>query len=204
MIILHTTVNHSRLICQLNVFRKIEISQHHLFLSVKILYSPDNSVQPWNAKDEQGFWDSNWTLICNAPFQWRYSERDDVSNHRHLSCLLNCLFGRRSLKTPTLRVTGLCEGNSLETGGFPSQRPSNSENVFIQRVSCQKGATLRMADRALLAGYPRFDDVIIAPMSTLVVLLWLAMSWLSSSIGIWIHPKFPVRLNQTASIYSVI
>ena len=30
-----------------------------------------------------------------------------------------------------LRVIGLCEGNSLLTGEFPSQRVSNAENVYI-------------------------------------------------------------------------
>ena len=46
-------------------------------------------------------------------------------------CLLNRLFGRRSKKTPKLRVTGLCAGNSPGTGGFPPQKASNAENVFI-------------------------------------------------------------------------
>ena len=45
--------------------------------------------------------------------------------------LLNRLFGRRSKKTPKLRVTGLCEGNSPVTGEFPSQMASNAENVSI-------------------------------------------------------------------------
>ena len=30
-----------------------------------------------------------------------------------------------------IRVTGLCEGNPLVTGGFPSQRASNAKNVPI-------------------------------------------------------------------------
>ena len=38
--------------------------------------------------------------------------RDGVSNHRCLDCLRNRLFRHRSKKTPKLRVTGLCEGNS--------------------------------------------------------------------------------------------
>ena len=38
---------------------------------------------------------------------------------------------RRSKKTPKLRVTGLCEGNSPVTGEFPAQRASNAENVSI-------------------------------------------------------------------------
>ena len=51
--------------------------------------------------------------------------------HRHVDGLLNCLFRRRSKKTPKLRVTGLCEGISPIIGEFPSQRASNSENISI-------------------------------------------------------------------------
>ena len=45
-------------------------------------------------------------------------------------CSIVCL-RRRSKKTSKLRVTGLCEENPLVTGGFPSQRASNAENVPI-------------------------------------------------------------------------
>ena len=38
---------------------------------------------------------------------------------------------RRSKKTSKLRVTGLCAGNSPETGEFPAQRASNAENGSI-------------------------------------------------------------------------
>ena len=38
---------------------------------------------------------------------------------------------RKSKKTSKLRVTGLCVGNSPETGEFPAQRASNAENVSI-------------------------------------------------------------------------
>ena len=37
----------------------------------------------------------------------------------------------RSKKTSKLRVTGLCEGNSLVTGEFPVQRTNNVENASI-------------------------------------------------------------------------
>ena len=63
--------------------------------------------------------------------QWRHNERDGVSNHIRLHCLLNRLFRRRSKKTSKLRVTGLREGNPPVTGGLPSQRACNAENVFI-------------------------------------------------------------------------
>ena len=41
------------------------------------------------------------------------------------------LLRHRSKKTPQLRVTGLCEGNSPMAGEFPAQRSSNAENVSI-------------------------------------------------------------------------
>ena len=75
---------------------------------------------------------SAWKIF-NARFalQWHHNERDGVSNHQRRNCLLNRLFGRRSKKTSKLRVTGLCEGNSPETGEFPAQKASNAENGSI-------------------------------------------------------------------------
>ena len=61
--------------------------------------------------------------------QWCHNEHDAVSNHRHPDCLLNRLL--RDKKTSKLQVTGLCEGNPPMTGGFPLQRASNVENVYI-------------------------------------------------------------------------
>ena len=40
--------------------------------------------------------------------QWRQNGSDSVPNHQPRDCLLNRLFRRRSKKTSTLRVTGLC------------------------------------------------------------------------------------------------
>ena len=65
------------------------------------------------------------------PLQWRHNGRDSVSNHQPYDCLLNDLFKRRSKKTSKLRVTGLCAGNSPDTGEFPAQMTSNAENVSI-------------------------------------------------------------------------
>ena len=41
------------------------------------------------------------------------------------------LFGYRSKKISKLNVTGLCEGNPPVATGFPSQRTSDAENVFV-------------------------------------------------------------------------
>ena len=46
------------------------------------------------------------------PLQWRHNGFDGLPNHQPHDCLLNHLFRRRSKKTPKLRVTGLCAGNS--------------------------------------------------------------------------------------------
>ena len=62
---------------------------------------------------------------------WRHHRRDGVPIHHPQDCLLHRLFKRTSKKTPKLRVTGLCEGNSPVTGEFPAQRASNAENVSI-------------------------------------------------------------------------
>ena len=66
-------------------------------------------------------WDS-------VTLQWRHNERDGVSNHRRLLCLLCRLF--RQIKE-NIKAPRVCEGNPPMTGGFPSQRASNTENVFI-------------------------------------------------------------------------
>ena len=65
------------------------------------------------------------------PLQWRHKGRDGVSNPQPHDCLLNRLFRHRSNKTPKLRVTGLCAGNSSGNGEFPAQMASNAENVSI-------------------------------------------------------------------------
>ena len=67
----------------------------------------------------------------DSSLQWRHNDHDGVSNYQPHNCLLNRLFRHRSKKTSKLRVTGLCAGNSPETGEFPAQRASNAENASI-------------------------------------------------------------------------
>ena len=62
--------------------------------------------------------------ILGNTLQLRHDGRDGVSNHQPRDSLLICLFRRRSKKTPKLRVTGLCAGNSPVTGEFPAQMAS--------------------------------------------------------------------------------
>ena len=83
---------------------------------------------------------NHWITIRHHTLQWRNNERDGVSNHRRLDCLLNRLFRCRSKKTS--KLTGLCEGNSPATGEFPA---------VTDEFSAQKPVTRNM--------FP-FDDVI--------------------------------------------
>ena len=65
------------------------------------------------------------------PLLWRHNGVNGISNHQPHNCLLNHSFKRRSKKTSKLRITGLCEGHSLETCECPAQTASNTENVSI-------------------------------------------------------------------------
>ena len=62
---------------------------------------------------------------------WRHNGHISISNHQSHDCLLKRLFRHRSKKTSKLHVIGLCVGNSLGTGEFPTQMASNVENVSI-------------------------------------------------------------------------
>ena len=88
-------------------------------------YTPHFSVH--------GIWLFIQCLSCSKSYtlQSRHNGHDSVSNHQHHDCLLNRLFRRRSKKTPKLRVTGLCAGNSPGTGEFHAQMVSNAEDVSI-------------------------------------------------------------------------
>ena len=69
--------------------------------------------------------------VCYS-LQWRNNGRDSITNQQPYDYFLNRLFRRRSKKTSKLRVTGLCAGNSPETGEFPAQMARNAENVSIR------------------------------------------------------------------------
>ena len=67
---------------------------------------------------------------CSS-LQWRHNECDGVSNTSLTIVCWTAYSRRRSKKTPTLSITGLCEGNSPVTGEFPAQWACNAGNVSI-------------------------------------------------------------------------
>ena len=94
----------------------------------------DHSMETWICVG----WNNLSTHICIGEavdvwesLRWRHNGCDSVSNHQPRECLLRRLIRRTSKKTSKLRVTGLCAGNSPETGEFPAQMASNAENVSI-------------------------------------------------------------------------
>ena len=70
-------------------------------------------------------------MLVSYTLEWLYNEHNGVSNHRLYDCLFNSLLRLSSKKTSKTCVTGLCNGNPPVTGGFPSQRACNAENVSI-------------------------------------------------------------------------
>ena len=63
-------------------------------------------------------------IYCN-------DESDGVSNHQPHDSWTNRLFNAQIKENSKLRITGLCEGNSLMTGEFTAQRASNADDVSI-------------------------------------------------------------------------
>ena len=72
-----------------------------------------------------------WIAFIFVTSRWRHNGHDGIWNHQPHACLVNGLFRRRSKKTSKLRINGLCEGNSPETGEFSAQMASYAENVSI-------------------------------------------------------------------------
>ena len=71
------------------------------------------------------------SLHSLSSLHWHHNGQDIISNDQPHDCLPNRFFRRRSKKVSKLHVSGLCAGNSPETGEFPAQMASNAENVSI-------------------------------------------------------------------------
>ena len=87
-------------------------------------------------EDKEGWsigmkWNVIHPYLWHKTLQWRHNKPDGVSNHQPHNSLPNRLFGHRSKKASKLRVIGLGEGNSPETGEFLAQKASNAEIVSI-------------------------------------------------------------------------
>ena len=86
-------------------------------------------VMPWRQMGDMPLPEPMMTHFINVStcvIQW-------VKKHLHyLSMICGWFdFVKAQIKISKLRVAGLCEGNSLVTGEFPTRRASNAENVSI-------------------------------------------------------------------------
>ena len=71
-------------------------------------------------------------LLCTL--QWRHNGRDGVSNHRHIDCLLNRLFGRRSKKTSSSELLAFVRGIHRWPGNSPHKGPATRKMLPFDDV----------------------------------------------------------------------
>ena len=117
----------------------------------------------------------------NLPLQWRQNGRYGVSNHQPHDCLLTRLFRRRSKKTSTFCITGLCAANSTLTGELLTQMTSNGENVAIRYETHMAFCKIEICVHV--------DSVVIFPQSYLLsspLMIQQAISSWNIAIGEWI------------------
>ena len=135
--------------------------------------------------------------------QWRHNDRDGVSNHQPHYCLLNHLFRLSWKKTSKLRITGLCEGNSLGTGEFPAQRASNVENVSIwwcrhvAYILLVRSQSIMQQRHGGVSGWPHPEDrAHTAPGTVFLTTLW---PWLKM-LGTSRHHSIEASLHASVAI----
>ena len=127
-------VNYNRIL-QCSLFELIRDIQY--FLLVGMLwggyteYFEENYHITIKLQCNNGIFPILYIYVLLIPLQWHHNECNGISYHWRLDCLLNRLFRPRSKKKSKLCIIGLCEGNSLVTSEFPTQRASNVENVSI-------------------------------------------------------------------------
>ena len=103
-------------------FRQCQWNNPAIYGSMNHLIPLKLIIQPNKEKSQTKLYAYFMGCTSTIPLLLRHNERDSVSNHQRLYCLLNRLFRRRSKKTSKLRVTCHCAGNSPVTGEFPAQR----------------------------------------------------------------------------------
>ena len=78
----------------------------------------------------QYFCDITWASLY-FPITVTSHNLHGVSNHRPFVCLFSGLLRLTRKKNFKDALLALCEGNPPVTGGFPSERASNAESIFI-------------------------------------------------------------------------
>ena len=84
-------------------------------------------LMPWHPLDARS--SATITLTCIHYSNVKWAPRH--LNSPAFDCLFSSLSKHTSKIKPKLHIIGLCEGNPPVTGGFPSHRASNSENISI-------------------------------------------------------------------------
>ena len=127
---------HLMLMCLMSLGNPVFVQKLVLANDKEVIKTLDYSTPPpphplCRISPKMDFNACHGTIMVKGPLQWSHNGHDSVSNPHPRNYLLNLLFRRRSKKTSTLRVTGICAGNSPRTCGFPTQMGSHVENVSI-------------------------------------------------------------------------
>ena len=80
-------------------------------------------IGDWNQNTTVFIQENTFDYVCCKTLQWRHNERDGVSNHQRLDCLLNRLFRPRSKKTSKLRSLAFVRGIHRWPMGSPHKGP---------------------------------------------------------------------------------
>ena len=83
--------------------------------------------------------------------------------------LLNRLFRQRSNKTPKLRITDLCAGNSPVTDEFPNKRPVTREKINLMTSSWWKMMAIFVTIRSILKQF--------WPIFSTYIWLYISLRW---------------------------
>ena len=133
-------------------------------LIVKCHWSNTGRYRWVSARRYSSAWAMGLRLFCtntliygwNRPSTWpqqntwecRHNERDGVSNHQRLHCLLNRLFRSRSKKTSKMLVTGLCDGNHQWAVDSPHEGPVTRKMLPFDDVIMTKYETVSICQGA--------------------------------------------------------
>ena len=134
-VLTHSGLNKLANICRLSTAMK-EISR--IFINISLKISPKDPIDNKSTLVQVMTWCQTSSKLLPNPVKTQpyifitkpetlqrcHNESDGISNHWHLSCLLSCLFGRRSKRASKLRVTGLCVRRSHRWPmNFPHKGP---------------------------------------------------------------------------------
>ena len=126
-----------------------------------------------------------------STLQWCHNERNGVSNHWHLDCLLNCLFRCRSKKTQSSVSLAFVRGIHQWPVNSPHKGPVRRKMLPFDKVIMMKKTVNYMYFPSIESGYYQSSVCIIGKC---VSSYWFLYKW-------WVYINGSV---QNCSIFSAL